>query len=101
MRKSERQRPYAPDFVSAETLAYRLDCSVRTIEDYVRAKLLPGPVKIGNLVRWSWSDIEQHIALMRDGPLADDHGDGKATADEYSSAIKRFSPRTAKEAANG
>jgi predicted DNA-binding transcriptional regulator AlpA len=101
MRKWERQRPYAPDFVSADTLAYRLDCSVRTVEDYVRAKLLPAPVKIGNLVRWCWSDIEQHIARLYDDPLADDAGNGKATADEYSTAIRRFSPHKAKEAADG
>lgn len=101
MRKSERQRPYAPDFVSAETLAYRLDCSVRTIEDYVRAKLLPGPVKIGNLVRWCWSDVERHIGLIYGQPLAEDASNDKDTADEYSAAIRRHTPRASKEAANG
>ncbi len=35
-RKHETGRPYPPDYVSAETLAYRLDCSRSTIDAYVR-----------------------------------------------------------------
>jgi biotin operon repressor len=31
---------YPPDYVSAETLAYRLDCSRSTIDAYVRLQLL-------------------------------------------------------------
>ena len=34
---------YPPDYVSAETLAYRLDCSRSTIDAYVRLGLLPKP----------------------------------------------------------
>ena len=34
---------YPPDYVSAETLAYRLDCSRSTIDAYVRSGLLPKP----------------------------------------------------------
>ena len=40
-------RNYAPDFVSAETLAYRLDCSRSTIDTYVRLGLLPKPFMLG------------------------------------------------------
>lgn len=61
MSKSNQQRPYPPDFVSAETLAYRLDCSVRSVHDYAKSGLIPKPIAIGNLVRWRWSDIVEHM----------------------------------------
>jgi hypothetical protein len=52
------------------------------------------------LVRWRWIDIEQHIAQLNGMALATTEADGKATADEYSSAIKRHATRSSKEAAN-
>ena len=52
---------YAPDFVSAETLAYRLDCSRSTIDTYVRLGLLPKPFMLGNLVRWDFAAVRDHI----------------------------------------
>lgn len=61
MRKRSTTRPFAPDFVSAETLAYRLDCSVSTIREYVSRGLLPAPSNIGSLTRWRWSDVETHV----------------------------------------
>lgn len=61
-RKHEIERPFAPDYVSAETLAYRLDYSRSTIDDYVRRGLLPKPVTVGTGARWRWSDIESWIA---------------------------------------
>ena len=54
-------RGYAPDFVSAETLAYRLDCSRATIDAYVRRGYLPRPTTIGNLVRWDFRKVVVHI----------------------------------------
>ena len=53
---------YPPDYVSAETLAYRLDCSRSTIDTYVRLGLLPKPETIGNLQRW---DFAQVIAFIK------------------------------------
>lgn len=53
-RKHETRRPYPPDYVSAETLAYRLDCSRSTIDAYVREGLLPKPQLIGHLPRWDF-----------------------------------------------
>jgi predicted DNA-binding transcriptional regulator AlpA len=61
--KREKFRYYAPDYVSADTLAYRLDCSRSTIDDYVRRGLLPPPQVVGNLQRWRWSDVEDWIAV--------------------------------------
>ena len=55
------KRGYAPDFVSAETLAYRLDCSRSTIDSYVKGGLLPKPIMLGNLVRWDFAAVRAHI----------------------------------------
>jgi predicted DNA-binding transcriptional regulator AlpA len=54
-------RPYPPDYVAAETLAYRLDCSRSTIDAYVRAGLLPKPETIGNLQRWDFVEVRAFI----------------------------------------
>jgi predicted DNA-binding transcriptional regulator AlpA len=60
-RKHEVERSYPPDYVSVETLAYRLDCSRSTIEAYVRAGLLPKPELIGSLPRWDFAAVVAHI----------------------------------------
>ncbi len=52
---------YPPDYVSAETLAYRLDCSRSTIDAYVRLGLLPKPEMIGNLQRWDFGQVKAFI----------------------------------------
>ena len=80
MRKSDQSRQFAPDYVSAETLAYRLDCSERTVQDYVKTGLLPHPIKIGNLVRWYWPDVESYISAM--------NGAGHAKRDDATAAIE-------------
>jgi predicted DNA-binding transcriptional regulator AlpA len=79
MRKSDRKRPYPPDFVSVETLAYRLDCSERMAQDYAKAGILPEPRKIGNLVRWLWQDVQDRIASMN-GALVQGCGGGEDDA---------------------
>ena len=58
-------RNYAPDFVSAETLAYRLDCSSSTIYKCVKQGLLPHPIKIGGLIRWDFEAVRQHLLAER------------------------------------
>ncbi len=96
MRKSEQQRPYPPDFVSAETLAYRLDCSVRSIQGYAKAGFIPKPVLIGNLVRWNWNDVQawiEGLARSEDGI-----GAGDSQPDEYSAAIRAPIQKAPKEA---
>lgn len=52
---------FPPDYVSAETLAYRLDCSRSTIDAYVRLGLLPRPAMIGNLQRWDFGQVKAFI----------------------------------------
>jgi predicted DNA-binding transcriptional regulator AlpA len=104
MRKAEQQRPYSPDFVSAATLAYRLDCSERKISDYVKAGFLPKPVSIGNLIRWFWPEIVEYIKFQNGMTLEvaapDDHRD----VDEYTRDIaeaKKRAEKTAGEKAFG
>lgn len=100
MRKSEVLRPYPPDFCSAETLAYRLDCSQRAVHDYAASGLLPKPVIIGNLSRWSWSEVCEHIGRMNAGMLPDRMSSSEAADDEYAADIARITPK-ARKAANG
>ncbi len=52
---------YPPDYVSAETLAYRLDLVPSLIENYVRDGLLPRPERIGSLERWDFDTVRAHI----------------------------------------
>lgn len=61
MAEAHNTRSYAPDFVSADTLAYRLDCSTATIDVYVRDGRLPKPQRIGNLVRWDFDEVRRFI----------------------------------------
>jgi predicted DNA-binding transcriptional regulator AlpA len=63
-RKHGVERGFPPDYVSAETLAYRLDCARSTVDDYVRRGLLPKRRIIGNLQRWRWSEIEAWIVNL-------------------------------------
>lgn len=89
-RKHEVERAFAPDYVSAETLAYRLDCSRSTVDDYVRRGLLPIPRIVGNLQRWRWSEIEAWIANQ--GAARDQLLSSNADADDddpYSLGVKR------------
>lgn len=88
LEKDKVRRTYAPDYVSAETLAYRLDCSRSTIDDYVRRGLLPAPASVGNLQRWRWSDVEAWIAARSGldrvgGPINDSNDDA------YFAGVKR------------
>jgi predicted DNA-binding transcriptional regulator AlpA len=59
--KKNVERSYPPALVSAETLAYLLDCSRSTVDDYVTRRLLPKPVEVGTLKRWWWCDVEASI----------------------------------------
>jgi predicted DNA-binding transcriptional regulator AlpA len=63
-RKRDIERPYTPALVSAETLAYLLDCSRSTVDDYVDKGYLPDPIEIGALKRWFWHDVEAFIRAL-------------------------------------
>jgi predicted DNA-binding transcriptional regulator AlpA len=61
MSLSDPPREFPPDFVSADTLAYRLDCSRSTIDAYVRQGRLPPPYQIGSLIRWDFAAVRAFI----------------------------------------
>ena len=88
--RNARPLPYAPDYVSAEMLAHRLDCSKTTVHDYVRRGILPKPIRIGELVRWRWVDVEKWIELLETGD------DGHANAnDPYLAGVEHGSTKEA------
>jgi predicted DNA-binding transcriptional regulator AlpA len=83
------KRHYSPDFVSADSLAYRLDCSRSTIDEYVRSGLLPPPKSIGNLQRWDFAEV---CAFIR---ASHQHGEGAnetQVEDEYFKGLTLASP---------
>lgn len=88
-RKHDVGRPYPPDYVSAETLAYRLDCSRSTIEAYVRAGLLPKPEFIGNLPRWDFAVVVSFIKARNDASRAEKTGNAAEIEDVYLKGIRR------------
>jgi predicted DNA-binding transcriptional regulator AlpA len=90
-RKREIERCYRPDYLSAESLAYRLDLSRSTIDEYVKRGLLPKPVQVGAALRYRWSDVESFIATAN-GELAPINGNVlSGEEDAFSSGIKNVS----------
>lgn len=75
---------YPPDYVSAETLAYRLDCSRSTIDTYVKQGLLPKPEIIGNLQRWDFGHVKAFIKTQNASSLG-----GYQLADEEEDAYMK------------
>jgi predicted DNA-binding transcriptional regulator AlpA len=73
--RDSQDRPFPPDYVSAQTLAHRLDCSTTTVREYVRRGLLPRPVNLGDLVRWRWADVESFIRSLEAGAEAGNNDD--------------------------
>lgn len=90
------QRTYPPDYVSAETLAYRLDCSRSTIDAYVRLGLLPRPDVIGNLQRWDWGNVKAFIKAQNGAAVArGGHLPGADEEDAYMKGLKGGQARKA------
>lgn len=56
--RQETERDYPPDYVSAETLAYRLDCEVEAL---MRKGALPRPRMIGDLRRWDFASVRAFV----------------------------------------
>lgn len=65
----ERARSYPPDYVSAETLAYRLDCKPSEIDALVRSGALPRAVAIGPLKRWDFVIVRAFLAAQTGSSL--------------------------------
>lgn len=61
--KDEQALPDAPALLmSAQTLAKRLEVSVRTLWRLRSSGKLPVPVRVGGAVRWRAADIEAWVA---------------------------------------
>ena len=60
--KSKIIRPYAPDYVDATTLAYRLCVSESTVEKLEREGKLPRRHDVFGFLRWKWEEVEAKIA---------------------------------------
>lgn len=78
------RRSEAAQYVSAATLAARLDCSTTTVHGYVRRGILPKPRRIGELVRWKWTEVTQRIESLEAGD--DSHADAN---DPYLEGLER------------
>ena len=59
--KNKIVRPYAPDYVDATTLAYRLCVSESTVEKLERDGKLPPRHDVFGFRRWKWSEVETFI----------------------------------------
>ena len=89
------QRQYPPDYVSIETLAYRLDCTVAEIEQLVRAGGLPAPVKILGLQRWDFDIVRATIETQNDRKMTKVGRNGQPTSetDPYLAGVERGTTR--------
>ena len=85
------QRPYLPPYVDREDIAYRLRVSIGTVDNWIKAGLLPEPVVIfGGLERWRWSDIEDAVEALN--LLANDNEAGAPLEqDAFLEGLKRGS----------
>ena len=83
----EQRWSYPPDYVSAETLAYRLDCSRSTIDTYVRLGQLPKPETIGNLQRWDFAQVKAFIKAQN-GATRELQGSVFGEEDAYLKGLK-------------
>jgi predicted DNA-binding transcriptional regulator AlpA len=81
-RKRDVKRPYHPSYLSAESLAYELDVSRSTVDDFVQRGLLPKPLTVGSVPRFRWVDVEAVILAQNDPVAADGDGDQSAPGAE-------------------
>ena len=60
---------YPPVYASIDTIAHHLDCSARTVREYVDRGLLPQPIRLGSLVRWRWEDVDAAVQRTKTGAV--------------------------------
>lgn len=98
----------APDLVSLETLAFRLDCSVAEVERLCRTGVLPAPLRLGDLMRWEFEAVLAHIRRAN-GRAATSAAPAKIRlaanglagpeGDPFLSGVERVQPAVRKDAA--
>ena len=77
-----------PEFISLATLAHRLEIGERRAESYVRSGFLPKPRRVGDLDRWYWPEVVDHLA---GGGLQEQ---AEAADDDYSARIAQIKGKT-------
>jgi hypothetical protein len=92
MRKADRSRPYPPEFVGLETLAYLMDCATSTIEKYVTDGILPNATNIGSLSRWHWPTVRE---MFRSGQIDDQEAPGIPSDNPNADRAKLYRQRLA------
>ena len=83
-------RSYPPDYVSVETLAYRLDCTVGEVESLLRNGVIPAPIMLAGLRRWDFGLVRATIEGQA-GRMTRVGRNGRATAadDPYLAGVER------------
>jgi hypothetical protein len=85
VRKADVFRPYRPYIVDAPTAAYLLCMSVSAFHEYVRLGFLPkSDADFGNLQRWRWDTLVEHIERNKNIDTSEMDDD----QDPYLEAIK-------------
>jgi hypothetical protein len=88
LRKSDIRRPYAPDFASRTTIAYRLDISLSKLSDLISKGDFPRPAPgIDGLERWWWPDVEAFM-LGKSGGDDTARATNEGLVDPYITRIK-------------
>ena len=60
-------------YMSKDSLAKALDCSKTTIDDLVRRKIIPEPVRLSSgCLRWRWLDVDATLRIYGAKPPAPD-----------------------------
>lgn len=91
-RESIAGRPmYPPDYVSIETLAYRLDCTLGEIEMLLGSGHLPTPAAIAGLVRWDFGLVRATIERQNARPRKRmaRNGQPAVESDPYLAGVER------------
>ena len=87
--RSHVDRPWIPVLMSRKTLAYTLDVSETTIDDWVARGIIPPGKKIQGNLRWRWSDVEAALSTRFDGDVAGPNNrDTPSPGNKLAKAIK-------------
>ena len=79
------KRLYPPEFCDLETVCYRLgNAAPEYVRQLIKRGLLPNPIKIGELQRWKWADVELAIESVTRGGGINDGG-----RDPYLAGLER------------
>lgn len=86
--KRDIHRPYPPDYVDREEIAYRLRVSIGTIDNWIARNLFPPEVWVFGIKRWRWTDIQD--AIDAQNLIANDSAVGAPSEpDPFLESVKR------------